>query len=247
MTEYIPFTGTSSGTAKSLPALPEEYPIALFLNGRHLVTLSASPGDLTPLVTGYLITEQIIQEKGDIESIRIEKNRVSILTRNIFSGTLPKKTILSGCGGSTSYIDPGILPSITSDRVFSRSLLAGEVSMLIAAMNAPAGTGLVHGRLVFNDSTVITGLDIGRHNLVDRLIGMAHNENRMPADSLLLLSGKVCGEIIRKCLIASIPAVITVEGATDLAGILAEKNGITIGVQASPDGMFLISHPERIR
>ncbi len=248
MTDYITFTGDGKpGRTDSGPALSKELPIALFLNGRHLITLSASPDDPAGLVTGYLFTEQIITKSGDIESIRIEQNRVSVLTTNLFSGTLPKKTILSGCGGSTSYINPQTLPRIEGDTVFSRDMIAVQVRELIAGAAKNAGTGLIHGRLIPDSGDVLEASDIGKHNLVDRLIGAALRDNQSMPGSVLVTTGAISGEIVRKCLVASIPVLVSVEGSTDLAVDLAQKNGLTIGVHASPEGMYLLSHHGRIR
>ncbi|MHB8164333.1 MAG: formate dehydrogenase accessory sulfurtransferase FdhD, partial [Methanoregula sp.] len=80
----------------------EEIPYALFINGRHAMTAMMSPVQLEDFVTGYLYTEQIIKGIDEIESIRIEKNRLSVITKNLFKVLGPKKTILSGCGGSAS-------------------------------------------------------------------------------------------------------------------------------------------------
>src|SRR5512138_3332610 len=93
----------------------EEVPMALFVNGRHAMTAMMSPVQLEDFVTGYLYTEQIIKNVDEIESIRIEKNRISVITKNLFKVLGPKKTILSGCGGSTSFIDTEKLPKLTSD------------------------------------------------------------------------------------------------------------------------------------
>ena len=97
----------------------EEVPLALFVNGRHAMTAMMSPVQLEDFVTGYLYTEQIIKNVDEIESIRIEKNRMSVITKNLFKVLGPKKTILSGCGGSTSFIDTEKLPKITSDYTIS--------------------------------------------------------------------------------------------------------------------------------
>ena len=101
----------SAGTHEVIDEAPE----ALFVNGRHAMTAMMSPTDLEDFVTGYLFTEQIIKSVDEIESIRIEKNRISVITKNLFKVLGPKKTILSGCGGATSFIDTEKLPKISSD------------------------------------------------------------------------------------------------------------------------------------
>src|SRR5512136_3277428 len=112
MMPYIKADGNIS--EKVLHEVVEEVPVALFVNGRHAMTAMMSPVQLEEFVTGYLYTEQIIKGVEEIESIRIEKNRISVITKNLFKVLGPKKTILSGCGGSTSFIDTGKLPSIKS-------------------------------------------------------------------------------------------------------------------------------------
>ena len=72
---------------KGLHEVIEEAPMALFVNGRHAMTAMMSPVQLEDFVTGYLYTEQIIKNVDEIESIRIEKNRMSVITKNLF--TLP--------------------------------------------------------------------------------------------------------------------------------------------------------------
>jgi len=97
---------------KTLHEVVEEIPFALFINGRHAMTAMMSPLNLEDFVTGYLFTEQIIKGADEIESIKIEKNRISVITKNLFKVFGPKKTILSGCGGSSSFIDAEKLPKI---------------------------------------------------------------------------------------------------------------------------------------
>src|SRR5512136_3445536 len=104
---------------KELHEVVEEVPIALFVNGRHAMTAIMSTVQLEEFVTGFLFTEQIIKGIDEIESIRIEQNRISVITKNLFKVLGPKKTILSGCGGSVSFIDAGKLPSIKSEFTIS--------------------------------------------------------------------------------------------------------------------------------
>jgi FdhD protein len=97
-----------------------EVPLSVFVNGRHALTAMISPAMLEEFVAGYLYTERIIRKLEDIDSLRIEEKSagtpsVSVLTKNPFSIMLSSKTVLSGCGGDTSYLDPDRLPKIQSD------------------------------------------------------------------------------------------------------------------------------------
>ena len=100
-----------------------------FVNGRHMTTAILSPARFEDFITGYLYTEEIIRDVDEIESVRIEENRISVLTRNLFKRVSTKKTILSGCGGAVSYIDTEKLPTINSDLIIS-SPRSGAVAAL---------------------------------------------------------------------------------------------------------------------
>ena len=123
----------------------EEIPIALFVNGRHAMTAMMSPVNLEDFVTGYLFTEQIIKNIDEIESIKIEKNRISVITKNLFKVLGPKKTILSGCGGSTSFIDVEKLPRIHSDFVDQCSDDFYSAAICSRFRNSPHYRGFPHG------------------------------------------------------------------------------------------------------
>ena len=111
----------------------EEVPVALFVNGRHAMTAMMSPVQLEEFVTGFLFTEQIIKGVEEIESIRIEKNRISVITRNLFKVLGPKKTILSGCGGSVSFIDAGKLPTIQSNLIITPQKIEESIKTALAS------------------------------------------------------------------------------------------------------------------
>src|SRR5512136_2796642 len=169
MMPYIKADGNIS--EKVLHEVVEEVPIALFVNGRHAMTAMMSPVQLEELVTGYLYTEQIIKGVDEIESIRIEKNRISVITKNLFKVLGPKKTILSGCGGSVSFIDAEKLPKITSDLMVTPQKIEESIKIALAS-DLHRITGGIHVvALLDNENVLSVSEDIGRHNAVDRVIG----------------------------------------------------------------------------
>jgi len=223
-----------------------EDPIAVFVNGRHAVTALMSPVDLADFVTGYLFTEQIIKGVDEIESIKIEKNRISVITKNLFKVLGPKKTILSGCGGSTSYIDAAKLPKIQSTltlsadavRTAQRSLPDSEVHRT---------TGGIHMVALLNRAGVITvAEDIGRHNAVDRVIGYGVRHHIDFSLTYVISSGRISSEMVRKCLIANIPVVVSRSATTTLAVEIAKETGLTVIGFARGGKMNIYTHPERI-
>jgi FdhD protein len=231
---------------KTLHEVVEEHPIAVFVNGRHAVTALMSPVDLADFVTGYLFTEQIIKGMDEIESIKIEKNRISVITTNLFKVLGPKKTILSGCGGSTSYIDAGKLPKIQSTLTLSADAIRNAQRSLPDS-EVHQTTGGIHMVALLNREKVITvAEDIGRHNAVDRVIGYGLRHHVDFSLAYVISSGRISSEMVRKCLVANIPVVVSRSATTTLAVEIAQETGLTVIGFARGGKMNIYTHPERI-
>jgi FdhD protein len=224
----------------------EEIPIALFINGRHSMTAMMSPLNLEDFVTGYLFTEQIIKNVDEIESIKIEKNRISVITKNLFKVLGPKKTILSGCGGSTSFIDVEKLPKIHSDF----SISAGTITTALRSVldsDIHRTTGGFHMVALLDTQRVISvAEDIGRHNAVDRIIGHALRNGIDLSKTFVISSGRISSEMVRKCLTANIPIIVSRSATTTLSVDIANKTGLTVIGFARGGKLNIYSHPERI-
>jgi FdhD protein len=225
----------------------EEIPIALFVNGRHAMTAMMSPVNLEDFVTGYMFTEQIIKSPDEIESTKIEKNRVSVITRNLFKVLGPKKTILSGCGGSTSYIDADKLPKIKSDFIISIGKIH-EVIKTVLDSEIHRTTGGIHVvALAGKDKTFSVAEDIGRHNALDRVIGFGLRNGIDFSQTFIISSGRISSEMVRKCLTANIPMIISRSATTTLSVEIAEKTGLTVIGFARGAKMNIYTHAQRVK
>ena len=224
----------------------DEVPLALFVNGRHVMTAMMSPVQLEDFVTGYLFTEQIIKSVDEIESIRIEQNRMSVITKNLFKVLGPKKTILSGCGGSTSFIDTGKLPKITSDYTISTAdILNAAKAVLTSELHVRTG-GIHIVALLDRTKVLAVSEDIGRHNALDRVIGFALRNTINLSKTWILISGRISSEMVRKCLIAGIPIIVSRGATTTLAVETAEKTGLTLVGFARSSKMVVYTHAGRV-
>jgi FdhD protein len=225
----------------------EEIPYALFVNGRHMTTAMMSPNGIEDFVTGFLFTEQVIKKADEIESIKVDENRISVITTNLFKVIGPKKTILSGCGGSASYIDPEKLPIIHSDFSISTAFIT---DMIKPTLNTELHkiTGGIHVVALVGAHNIITiAEDIGRHNALDRVIGHALRNGIDLSQTFIIVSGRISSEMARKCLTANIPIIVSRGATTTLAIEIAEKNGLTIVGFVRGVKMNVYTHPDRIK
>jgi FdhD protein len=224
----------------------EEVPYAVFVNGRHMMTAMLSPVALEDFVVGYLFTEQIIRATDDIESIRCEKNRISVLTRNLFTAIGPKKTILSGCGGAASYLDAEKLPSIRSDFSVTHARIRETVKAVLTS-DLHVKTGGIHILGLAGDEEIITrSEDIGRHNALDRVIGYGLRNGVDFSRTFAVCSGRISSEMARKCLTANIPLIVSRGATTSLAVDIARKKGLSVTGFVRGTRMVVYAHPERI-
>lgn len=243
----VPCTRIIDGeNAEILHEVIEETPYALFVNGRHMTTVMTTPADLEDFVTGFLFTEQVIKAPEEIESIRVEKNRISVITTNLFRVVGPKKTILSGCGGSTSYIDSEKLPNIRSDLSVGSGCIADLVKQILTSELYQLTRGVHVVALAGAEGIITVSEDIGRYNALDRVIGYGLRNGIDFSRTFIIVSGRVSSEMARKCLIANIPIIASRGATTTLALEVAVKNGLTIVGFVEGSKMNIYTHTKRI-
>ena len=207
----------------------EEMPLSVTVNGRHALTAMTSPAMLREFVVGFLYTERIVKDLQEIESIRIEGNAASVLTKNPFAILTSHKTVLSGCGGSTSFLDAGHLPGIRSDLALSPEVIrAATKEMLDSELHRITGGIHLVGLFDEGGKAIRIAEDIGRHNALDRVVGHGLLENIDFSRTFAVSSGRISSEMVRKCLVANIPVIVSRGATTTTAVEAAKAGGLTI-------------------
>jgi len=223
-----------------------EAPYSLWVNGRQILNVMTSPSRLEDFVVGYLYTEGIIRQIDDIESLQIEKQTIRVLTTGKVMIRGGKKTILSGCGGDSSFLDIEKLPPVTSGLVMNPAWIHLALKQILNS-DLHVRTGGIHVVGLISSDTLITKTeDIGRHNALDRVIGYALRTGWDLTGTCVLISGRISSEMSRKCILAGIPIIISRGATTSLAIEMAEATGLTIIGFVRGGKMNIYTSPHRV-
>lgn len=145
--------------------------------------------------------------------------------------TLPTERILtSGCGGGITFrIDPRLFPRIVSDLRVRPAELGDRMRDLIhEAVHYRASRGIHGAALADRDRLLLVAEDVGRHNAVDKIMGLALQRGITTKDKILLSTGRVSSEMLLKAARMGVPVVASRTSPTEMAVALAEQLGVTV-------------------
>ena len=219
-----------------------EQPLTVYVNGERFLTLLCSPFDLEPLVLGSLWMEKVIAGLDEVAGLSVSEvdGRADVtLTRPV---TLPTERILtSGCGGGITFrIDPRLFPRVRSTlKVKPEALAARLHDLLRDARHYHASRGIHGAALADADRVLLVAEDVGRHNAVDKLKGLALLRGLPTDDRILLSTGRVSSEMLLKAARMGVPLIASRTSPTEMAVALAEQLGITVAGYVRGDGLNL--------
>lgn len=214
----------------------EEVPLTVHCNGKELVTLLCSPGDLKDLSAGFIYSTGLIRSFKEIKSIVIDdRNWISYITLTIKkrpSELLFKRLYTSGCGRGTFLYSA--LDTVHKRKITGRFSVSSEgVSRMMDAFQRKSKvfkeTGGVHSAALSDGNGIsVFKEDIGRHNALDKVIGEALRREIPVKARMVLTSGRVSSEIVQKAQKAGVPFLVSRSAPTDTAIALARSINMTL-------------------
>lgn len=244
----------------SRDTLVVEAPLELRINGEPLVVIMRTPGCDRELARGLLFAEGLIDRHESLDAMIEPDNVPTELRGNVLELGIPEpetrvaRSLLStsSCGvcGKTSVADLARPLAVSSAFVqVSARTISALPDRLRAAQSVFDATGGLHAAGVFAPGGVLLAVreDVGRHNAVDKLVGWALAEGRVPcAQSVLCVSGRLSFEIVQKAAAAGFAVLVAVSAPSSLAVDLAERYRITLCGFTRDRRFNIYSHPSRI-
>jgi len=240
-----------------------EAPLEIRIGDKTVATTMRTPGHDEELAAGFLLSEAIVRAGDQIKNFarpETARNRENIIivdpadeTKINLSATQRFGTISSSCGlcgkENIDAIRQAFRPIQSSSFRVDISTLLSLPDKLRASQSDFARTGGIHAAGIFDSSgkPLIVREDIGRHNAVDKTIGRALLNQKLPLDQhILLVSGRASFEIMQKALAAGIPIVASVSAPSSLAMELARESNQTLVGFLRPPSLNIYSHVERV-
>ncbi|BBZ45037.1 formate dehydrogenase accessory sulfurtransferase FdhD [Mycobacterium parmense] len=262
-------THVAAGKQTTRPeTLVVEEPLEIRVNGSAITVTMRTPGSDIELAQGFLFTEGVIGDRDEVLTIRYcdgrgedGANTYNVLDVSLAAGVRPPDLDVTRNFYTTSSCGVCGKASLDAVRLISRfspgddpaTVEAGILETLPArlreAQKVFASTGGLHAAALFGvDGTMLAVReDVGRHNAVDKVIGWALENRRVPLGaSVLLVSGRASFELTQKAVMAGIPVLAAVSAPSSLAVSMAEESGVTLVAFLRRDSMNVYTRADRI-
>jgi len=229
--------------------LAAEEPLEIRIGDQPLSVTMRTPGHDVELAAGFLFTEGLIQNREQILAIdNVEPitddgvKRGNVIRAELVEEAAPDLAKMrrhffasSSCGicgkASIDAVRSRLLTAPNPEFRVDAELLTSLPDILRSSQDVFQRTGGLHAAALFDSSggLLVVREDIGRHNAVDKVIGWALLDHRVPlGNAVLLVSGRGGFEIVQKALVAGIPILASVSAPSSLAVQLARELRMTL-------------------
>jgi FdhD protein len=216
----------------------EEVPLTLYINAQEWLTMMCTPVGVEDLVVGFLLGEKIITSMDDVELLDITHNGMVADVWLRYQVTLPQqRTLTSGCVGGTTFTKLTVEPddirvsdsydkddsSITPEQVFDMMQQLHKAAVLY-----PKSQGVHTSALSDSEKLLAIAEDVGRHNTLDKIRGACLRQNIPTAGNILLTTGRISSEMLRKAIDMKVYIVISRTSPTTLSLAMAKAQNVTL-------------------
>jgi FdhD protein len=220
------------GDAADVVAVEE--PLEIRIGGRPVAVTMRTPGHDEELALGFALSEGL-RPAGARLPDDLAANTVELDAPGFDPGRLARSFYTSSscgvCGKGALEAVAVEAPRVESGLQVDAGLVATLPDRLREAQPAFDATGGLHATGLFDGTGMLLCLreDVGRHNAMDKVVGWAFREGRLPlADAILCVSGRLSFELVQKAAVAGCPILVAVGAPSSLAVELAADRGVTL-------------------
>jgi FdhD protein len=243
--DYDSVKFTRQGREPATDPIIIETTVDLLVNGTRLSSIVTTPELHKELVVGYLITEGAVRSRDDIQGIEEKGNKVDVKIKNFEHFDLWYELRSSGCIGINweSRDEDLFLPVAQK---FPIDVLLDSVKYLDTDIQRRARSAHVACLIDARGKLLYSALDVGRHNAIDKVVGMATLDGVDIKSLFLLSSGRQPAGMVMKAARAGVPLVVS-KAAPISSGIDgARRANMTLCCFADKEKLKAFSCPERI-
>ncbi|WP_129658145.1 formate dehydrogenase accessory sulfurtransferase FdhD [Rothia halotolerans] len=258
------------GVSRRPDTLAVEEPLEIRVAGAPLAVTMRTPGHDVELAIGFLLSEGIIRHGDDVvAAIHCggpgtggEENTYNVLDVSL----APHVPAPSPSAERNFYTTSscGVCGKASIDAVHTVShvgvadpelrirpeLIATLPDSLREHQAVFEKTGGLHAAGLFDAATgelLVLREDVGRHNAVDKAIGWAAKNGRVPLrGTVLQVSGRASFELVQKAVMAGVPVLSAVSAPSSLAVELAQEVGLTLLGFVRGINLNVYTHPQRL-
>ena len=238
----------------------EEVPVALTYDGSTYAVMMATPSNLTDFALGFSLSEGVVDEVDQIESLEIVDVEGGIEARMWLTPAASarnrgrRRAILGPTGCGLCGVE-SVAEALKPLQNLDDNALTVPGGALIAAMAdlqkrqaLNAETRAVHaaGLWLPGEDDLLVREDVGRHNALDKVIGAAAQAGLAAQNGVVLLTSRVSVELVQKTARLGAPIIAAISAPTALAVKMAGGAGITLAAVVRGEEFEIFTRPGRI-
>lgn len=237
----------------------EEVPVVLAYNGQSHVVMMATPADLEDFITGFSLTEELVESASELREIEIVRYGQGIEVRAQVSAERQaaieqrsrKMSGRTGCGicGTDSIADVlKQLHPVTNGGTITSAAIQRAMTELSQRQPLNSEAGAVHaaGWTTLDGEVRVVREDVGRHNALDKTIGAVIRQGIDRSSGFVVVTSRASFEMVQKATVVGARALVAISGPTGLAVRVAEQAGLTLVGFARTGRFTVYTHGGRI-
>lgn len=242
-----------------------EAPLELRLNGRSHTILMITPDLVEELARGYCLSQGVVERPDQVLGVRLGQGRLpglglalwadvsldpEIARRARVRRMAPAATSCGLCGlQSLDDLCGEVQPVPETDLAVECEALHRLLAAMEKGQTVFPRTGGAHAVALGNARGELLAMaeDVGRHNALDKALGLALKAGLDPRGCLAVLSGRISYEMALKAAWAGLPLLASVSAPTSLGVALLTRLGLTGVGFVRGQRLTVYSHAWRLR